>query len=76
MVIKFFDIIEESAEEMAINKITDFTYDIAAKVQENYKKYRVIGDEHMHSRLILCECVRKTLKKAFYMVGIVPVEKI
>lgn len=30
----------------------------------------------MKSRIILCECIRKTLLKAFYMVGIVPVEKI
>jgi arginyl-tRNA synthetase len=46
------------------------------KVQENYKKYRIVGDEHMHTRIILCECIRKTMEKAFYMVGIVPVDKI
>lgn len=47
MLIKFYDVLYESSEEMAINKITDFTYDIAMKVQENYKKYRIIGDENM-----------------------------
>lgn len=61
---------------MAINKITDYIYDIAVKVQENYKKYRIVGDENMESRIILVECVRKTLEKAFEMVGIVPIEKI
>lgn len=76
MLIKFFDVVNDSAEEMAINKITDYIYDIAVKVQENYKKYRIVGDEHMESRIILCECIRKTLLKAFYMVGIEPVDKI
>lgn len=76
MLIKFFDVVHDSADEMAINKITDYIYDIAVKVQENYKKYRIIGDENMESRIVLCECIRKTLEKAFFMVGIVPVEKI
>ena len=53
MLVKFFDVIYESSEEMAINKITDFIYDIAMKVQENYKKYRIMGDENMESRIIL-----------------------
>ncbi len=33
MLIKFFDVVHESGEEMAINKITDYIYDIAVKVQ-------------------------------------------
>ena len=43
MLIKFFDVLNESSEELALNKITDFIYEIAMKVQENYKKYRIIG---------------------------------
>lgn len=73
MLIKFFDVIYESADEMQINRITDFIYEIAVKIQENYKKYRIIGDENMESRIILCECLRRTLEKAFSMVGIVPI---
>lgn len=73
MLIKFFDVIYESADEMQINRITDFIYEIAVKIQENYKKYRIIGDENMESRIILCECIRKTLEKAFFMVGIIPI---
>ena len=73
MLIKVFDVINDSADQLAINKITDFIYEIAVKVQENYKKYRIIGDENMESRIILCECVRKTLLKTFSFVGIIPV---
>ncbi len=76
MLIKFYDVLNDSIEELAINKITDFIYEICVKVQENYKKYRIIGDENMESRLILCEAIRKVLERAFYFVGIVPIEKI
>lgn len=76
MLIKVFDVIQESADELAINKITDFIYEIAVKVQENYKKYRIVGDENMESRIILCECIRKTMHKCFSFVGIVPVERL
>ena len=76
MLIKVFDVIQESADELAINKITDFIYEIAVKVQENYKKYRIVGDENMESRIILCECIRKTMQKCFSFVGIVPVERL
>ena len=54
MLIKFFDVLHDSSEQMAINRITDYIYEIAVKVQENYKKYRIVGDEHMKSRIILC----------------------
>lgn len=47
MLIKFFDVINDCGEELALNKITDYIYEIAVKVQENYKKYRIVGDEHM-----------------------------
>jgi len=46
------------------------------KVQENYKKYRIVGDENMESRIILCEAIRKVLEKSFYFVGIIPIDKI
>lgn len=76
MLIKFYDVLNDSVEELAINKITDFIFDICVKVQENYKKYRIVGDENMHSRIILCEAIRKVLERAFFFVGIVPIDKI
>lgn len=54
MLIKFYDVLNDSVEELALNKVTDFIYDICVKVQENYKKYRIVGDENMESRIILC----------------------
>jgi len=76
MLIKFYDVLNDSVEELSLNKVTDFIYDICVKVQENYKKYRIVGDENMESRIILCEAIRKVLEKGFFMVGIVPIEKI
>lgn len=76
MLIKFYDVLNDSVEELAINKVTDFIYEICVKVQENYKKYRIVGDENMESRIILCEAIRKVLEKSFFFVGIIPIEKI
>ena len=61
---------------MSINRLTDFIYEVCVLVQENYKKYRIVGNEHMKSRILLCEAVRRVLEKAFFMVGIVPLERI
>ena len=44
MLVKFFDVIAEAADEMQINRLTDYIYEIAVKIQENYKKYRIVGD--------------------------------
>lgn len=76
MLIKFYDVLNDAVEELALNKVTDYIYDICVKVQENYKKYRIVGDPNMESRVILCEAIRQVLEKAFFMVGIVPIEKI
>lgn len=38
MLIKFYDVLNDSVEELALNKVTDFIYEICVKVQENYKK--------------------------------------
>jgi arginyl-tRNA synthetase len=76
MLIKFYDVLNESVEELAVNKVTDFIYEICVKVQENYKKYRILGDENTESRIILIEAIRKVLEKSFYFVGIIPIDKI
>lgn len=76
MLIKFYDVLNDAVDELAINKVTDYIYEICVKVQENYKKYRIVGDENMHSRIILCEAIRKVLERSFFFVGIIPIEKI
>ena len=42
--VKFVDVLEETADELAINRLTDYIYDICVLVQENYKKYRIVGN--------------------------------
>ena len=44
MLIKFYDILNDAVDELAINKVTDFIHEVCVKVQENYKKYRIVGD--------------------------------
>lgn len=59
--VKFMDVLDETADELAINRLTDYIYDICVLVQENYKKYRIVGNEHMKTRILLCEAVRRVL---------------
>jgi hypothetical protein len=33
MLIKFYDVLADAIEELAINKVTDFIYEICVKVQ-------------------------------------------
>jgi arginyl-tRNA synthetase len=44
MLIKFAEIVNEAVDDLALNRLTDFIYALAVKVQENYKKYRIVGD--------------------------------
>jgi arginyl-tRNA synthetase len=76
LLIKFMDILNDAVTDLALNKLTDFIYEICVKVQENYKKYRIVGDKDMNTRVLLCEAIRRVLEKAFYFVGIVPLDKI
>jgi arginyl-tRNA synthetase len=76
ILIKFYDVLAGAVDELAINKFTDYIYEICAKVHWNYIVYRIVGDEHMESRIIFCEAVRKVLEKSFFFVGIIPIEKI
>ena len=44
MTIKFFDVIDYAIEDLALNKITDFLYELSVKIQKNYKKYMIVGN--------------------------------
>lgn len=75
-VLRLPEVIEAATNELAINKITDLTYDIAVRIAEGYSKYKIVGDENQTTRVLLCDAVRRILKQALYLVGIEPLEKI
>lgn len=74
--IKFSDVLEQVTEDLAINRLTDYTYDLACKVAEGYRKYHITNSEDKPTRILLIEATRQVLEKAFFLVGIKPLEKI
>jgi len=75
-VIKFPEILEIVTKELSINKLTDYIYDLACKISEGYKKYRIIDDPNKEKRILLIEISRRILKISFFLIGIEPLEKI
>ena len=74
--LKFPETLEAATEELAINRICDFIYDVSVKIAEGYNKYRILDDPNTDSRILLCEGIRRLLFQAFYLVGISPLNKI
>jgi len=74
--LKFPETLETASEELAINRICDFIYDLAGKISEGYKLYRIIDDPNKDSRILLCEAIRQVFLTAFNLVGIVPLDRI
>jgi len=75
-ILKFPETLESASEDLAINKLCDFIYDVAVKIAEGYTKYRILDDPNKDTRLLLCEATRIIFHTAFNLIGIVPLEKI
>ncbi|KAL4510853.1 hypothetical protein ABPG72_005007 [Tetrahymena utriculariae] len=76
LLIKFPDVLDQVTEDLAINRLTDYMYDLACRVAEGYRKYHINNSEDKLTRILLIEATRQILEKCFYLVGIKPLEKI
>ncbi|CAD8197844.1 unnamed protein product [Paramecium pentaurelia] len=74
--LRFVDVLQSVTDQLAINWLCDYIYDICVKIAEAYNQYRILNDEHTQTRLLLCEAIRMVLLQSFYLVGIEPIEKI
>jgi len=74
--IKFNDVIEEIFDDLALNRLCDYLYGISTRFAEYYESCKIIGDEHMNSRLLIVELTRRFMKLSFDLLGLTPVEKI
>jgi len=74
--LRFPEVIDTVVDELAIHKLCDYIYDISVKIAEGYKKYRINDDPNKETRVLLFEAIRRVMQKAFWMVGIKPLEKI
>jgi len=59
-----------------MHKLCDYVYSLTVKVSEGYSKYRILDDKDTNTRLMLCLAVKRVLEKAFFLLGLTPVQKI
>ena len=75
-VLKFADVVERVADQLLPHLICEFLYDVAEKFSEFYRDCHVVGDPLQNQRLVICEGVAVTMKKAMFLLGITPIDKI
>jgi len=74
--IKLNDIIDDLLDDLAINKLTDYVYNVAVKFAEFYEECHISGSEHRDSRILIVELTRRMMKLSFDLLGLKPLEKI
>jgi len=74
--LRFNDVIEELLEDLSLNKLTDYLYDITVKFSEFYQNCDILNNENTNSRLLIVELTRRFMKLCFDLLGLDPVEKI
>lgn len=74
--IKLNDVIDELLEDLALNKLTDYVYNVAVKFAEFYEECKIQGSEQQDSRILIVELTRRMMKLSFDLLGLKPIEKI
>jgi len=73
--IKFGEVVENSALNYAPNLLCNYLYDLASKFNTFYNKHKVIGSENEEFRLKLVSGVAQVLKNGLGLLGIQAPEK-
>lgn len=73
--LKFPDIISQILGDLFAHRLPEFMWDVSNKFSAFYTECKVVGSEEQTSRLLLCEATRMVLEKCFYLMAIVPLEK-
>ena len=72
---QFKETIEQVAEDLLPNRLTDYLFTLAEKFNAFFRDCRVEGSPEQNSRLLLCEATARTLHKGLDLLGIKTLEK-
>lgn len=72
---RFPEVIEQVAQELLPNRLTDYLYGLAETFNVFFRDCRVEGAIEQNSRLLLTEATRRVLKQGFTLLGLKPVER-
>jgi arginyl-tRNA synthetase len=67
---QFGEILEQVAEELLPNRLTDYLYRLAEKFNAFFRDCRVEGTPQQNSRLLLCELTARVLKQGLDLLGV------
>ncbi len=76
MIVRFPDILDMVVNDLKINLLCDYIYDICVLFNEGYNKYKIVVTPYMKSKCVLLLAIKKLLNQAFFLVGIIPLERI
>ena len=68
--------VEAVIEDMAPNKLCNYTSELAAAFTDFYGECKVIGSPEEASRLLLCKCTVTVMKQCFDLMGVRALNKL
>jgi arginyl-tRNA synthetase len=72
---RFGEALEQVAEELLPNRLTDYLYTLAEKFNVFFRDCRVEGSAAQDSRLLLCELAAQVMKQGLEILGLKTLEK-
>lgn len=73
---QFPDAITAAVDRLEMTPVCDFIWELTTAYSSFYQHCRIVGDAHEKSRLVLCQLTETILEKAFFLLGIKPVDRI
>jgi len=73
--IQFGETLEQVAQELLPNRLTDYLYGLAEKFNAFFRDCRVEGSDEQNSRLLLCETVARTMHQGLEILGLKTLER-
>jgi len=74
--LKFDDAIAATVADLLPSRICEYVFNLCTLFNNFYAECKVLGGENEQSRIHLCEQTQTTLKLAFSLLGMTPLEKI
>jgi arginyl-tRNA synthetase len=75
-VAKFCEVLLGVADELNINRLCAYLYDLSCIIASGYKKYKILGNEHTHSRVQILLVTQMVFDRCFFLLGLKTLKKI
>lgn len=74
--VKFSEALEIVVDQLTLNRLCEFVYDLASKIAESYPKYKILNNEHSKQRLKLILIAKLMMEKCFHLLNLKTIDKI